>query len=125
MAELDIDEVLKMLNVVEKISTVAPGMTHITAECMARLRKINYGLEEAKAKDTPNLGALSGMPVWPNVPSQPVEEPDSEVAAEAPDETEPKGKALHPAGPTPPNSPRAFPNVGPDGAEPEPEVRRL
>lgn len=126
MAELDIDEVLKLLQIPEKIANVAPALTAISGEAMARLRKINYGLEEAKARDNPPASNLSGMPVWPNVPSQPVEEPASEIAAEAPPEHEPSLGEMQPVEPTPQNAaPRAFPNVGPDGAEPETEVRRL
>lgn len=99
MAEVDFDEVSKLLHIPELVTKNAPQMTHILAEAMARLHKINSGLAEAKQKDMPT--GMSGMAVTPAVPSQPVEEPASGVVESAPDQTEPAPEDLQPVEPAP------------------------
>lgn len=44
----DFERTAMLLHIVEKVSVVAPGYTHITAEAMAELRQMNEDLRKAK-----------------------------------------------------------------------------
>ena len=48
--EVDFERVQALLAVVEKVSTVAPTMTHLTSAAMSELREINDAIEQASRK---------------------------------------------------------------------------
>ena len=56
----DYDRASALLNIVEKISTVAPGYTYISSEAMAELREMNEAVRKTKLKE-------QGLPVTPAV----------------------------------------------------------
>lgn len=75
MLEKDItDRISDLLNIVEKISTVAPQYMNISGEAMSELREIDAGIRDRKAKESPPpQDATAGQPsTEPPVPSQPV-----------------------------------------------------
>jgi hypothetical protein len=77
----DTDEVHKLLQIPQLVSGVGPGFSHILTEAMARLREINDGL--GRATQPKQLApAVAGQPVAHPHPSEPVEEPKSEIVNE-------------------------------------------
>jgi colicin import membrane protein len=109
MAQFDMNEVLALLSIPEKVANVAPQLTHISGEAMSRLRKIEEGLvneRRAQQKLPPvenptviasKLGASpeaqsSNQLDFNPTPSEPVDDPKSKVAEKAPD-YEAKAKA--------------------------------
>lgn len=66
MADIDFDRVLKLLSIVEKVSTVVPGYTHLSGEALSELRQIDQDIRKAKE-------AAQGLPVTP----APVGDPES------------------------------------------------
>jgi hypothetical protein len=72
-----------LLNIVEKVSTVAPGYSHITSEAMAELREMNEGLrkESLKEKGLPITPAVvgDGTPALQGGPENPITNPQLEA----------------------------------------------
>jgi hypothetical protein len=83
------ERIAGLLNVVEKVTTVAPNCTYILSEAMAELHKLNEGIRRAREQEqrmpvTPDPAAAAventtepaagGEPVQGNAgPSQPLE----------------------------------------------------
>lgn len=104
----DFDRVLMLLNIVEKVSTVAPGYMNITSEAMAELREINEGLRQQKeaAQGRVPQPAQYGDP---NSPVHQPNEPDSKALASEPIASKP---VLGPK-PTEPPVPQSPPDAAP------------
>ena len=73
--EKDVSRITALLNIVEKVSTVAPGYMHIVSEAMAELRLFNTAISDAKTKER-GVVPLASYPGQPSdvapVPSQPL-----------------------------------------------------
>lgn len=69
---------MMLLNIVEKVSTVAPGLTHISSEALAELRNIHESIRVQKAKEQgkPNVPAAVGDKDSPPVKTPPGMEND-------------------------------------------------
>lgn len=93
MPKFDVAEVQALLSILALVANNVPGMTHISAEALSRLREIEDGLIVAKAKEkkakedaTSTPAPPPGQPVSNPTPSTPIEPPKSTVAQQAPSE---------------------------------------
>lgn len=119
----DAGRIAALLGIVEKVTTVSPGMTHIISEAMAELRLLNEGIrkEHLAEANKPVTPAAVGDPESPQAAIEPPEggdpKPGSPVATKPTEkkiDTDTKPPPVTKPADTPPeppknNSPKSIP----------------